>query len=313
MASRLKTEPELIPWSAVRALDAQTTAGWVSQPLLDLVRRELPFSVSGSHEPPPGAATVVVIGGGTMIDRAKLWRRAASPATRLVAVPSLWGSGAEASPVALRSEGGRKVAEMDAALLPDQRAIWPELARHVPPDAARWGCGDVWSHALEAFFSPLAGEELRAEAAAFLREDLLPQPLAAHPRWYELAARACALQARSGVGLVHGAAHELEPVLGEAWGHARLCSALLGPVMRFNASQSAKVRALIEQWGLPWGDILRRLDDLAPPADFAALAPLLQAHWGAIVRHPLTRINAALVRPDAAPQLQAAAVHEPAS
>ena len=45
--------------------------------------------------------TLIVIGGGTLMDEAKIWRAHNAPGIRLIVIPSLWGSGAEVSPVAV--------------------------------------------------------------------------------------------------------------------------------------------------------------------------------------------------------------------
>jgi len=267
-----------------------------------MLQRELAFPLVDSSQSPAPCDTLVVIGGGTLIDRAKLWRSRAQPDRRLIAVPALWGSGAEVSPVAVETVGGRKLAAMGEHLLPDDYSVWPALAEVVPPDAARDGYGDVWAHALEAMFSPLANDALRQEIAVFITTRLLPAPFEPSPAWFDLSADACALQARASVGLVHGIAHELEPVLASEgagrWGHARLCSVLLWPVMRFNAASSARIRELIGRFGLPWQQVLDKVRNLYDEDRFGRIMPLLETHWMSILRNPLTRTNGALVRPD---------------
>lgn len=298
-STSLPEQPE-IPWGEVRHLPP-TTLAWVSKPLHAVVAEVLPFRiVESSAMPPGGVERLVVIGGGTLIDRAKYWRVQASPSTWLLAVPSLWGSGAEASPVVVHTEGGRKRVAIADAFRPDARAVWPELARSVPLQAARAGFGDVWAHALEALFSPLAGAALQEEIATFLRDELLPQPFEPAAAWYRLSATACALQSRASVGLVHGIAHELEMPLaagGLPIGHAALCATLLWPVMSFNA-RSPKVQATIARFQLPWEAVCERLRQLHDAGTYLSLLPYLQTHWHAVLRQPLTRTNGALVRPE---------------
>ena len=89
---------------------------------------------------------LVVIGGGTLIDETKVWRLEQSPELTLIAIPSIWGSGAEASPIAVRNRGGKKDIRVDKKLLPDARAVWPELAATISPERVRFACGDSWSH-----------------------------------------------------------------------------------------------------------------------------------------------------------------------
>lgn len=271
---------------------------------MPLLRAELPLRICDSGSTPPaGIPVVVVVGGGALIDHAKLWRLTSSGTTRLIAVPSLWGSGADSSPVAVFERDGKKVAELDQRLLPDARSVWPTLTAHVPAAAARHGWGDVWSHALEGFLSPLATDKLRGQMAVFIRDQLLPTPLQPLAQWFDLAAEACWFQSQSGVGLVHGVAHELEPqareTLGSDFGHAHLCSIMLWPVMRFNLSRGDKVGHLFEAHGLGWSDIDARIRELHDPQAFARLLPLIESRWTSILRHPLTRTNGVLVRPDA--------------
>lgn len=291
-------------------LPASGTVGWASHAVVGLARSNVGFDVIGPDaEPPAGIRTLVVIGGGSLIDHAKLWRRDRSPATRLVAVPSLWGSGADASPVAVRTQDGRKVFELAESLRPDARATWPELAAHVPPALARAGYGDTWSHALEALFSPLASEALRARTADFIRTSLVDAAFEPDPAWFDRSAQAGAFQAASGVGLVHGIAHVLEPV--STLGHAQWCSLMLWPVIRFDLAHSAKVRDIVAALGLPWSRVDARIRELHDAASFDAALPLLRQHWRAILRDPLTRINAALVRPDSLAFFEERRFHEP--
>lgn len=291
------TDPVVLDWSRVCALSGAGCVAWVSAVLVPAAARLLRVPVIGSRdEPEPGLERLVVIGGGTLIDRAKLWRRERSPATWLCAVPSIWGSGADASPVAVRTEGGRRVPIMAPDLVPDARSVWVELAARVPHDVGRWGYGDVWSHAVEAFMSPLATRMIRDEIASFVLERLLPQAFEPDSTWFDLAAEACALQARSGVGLVHGIAHELEEA-GSDFGHARLCSTYLWPVLRFNARINSSAGDLASSHGLNLSTIEECCRALFDESDYRSRLPLLTARWMEVLRNPLTRINSSIVRP----------------
>lgn len=254
---------------------------------------------------PSACDLLVAIGGGKLIDRAKWMCKApalsGAAATPLIAIPSLWGSGAEASRVVVLDDHGRKTIHVDDRLLPDARAIWPELAETVPPALARDACGDTWSHALEGFASPLASDSLRAELASLMRT-MLALPLDTDARWFEPSARACAGQAASSVGLIHGIAHTLEAPLiaahpGAGWGHARLCATFLWPVLRFNLESSDKVRTIANAHGLDFDAIARVARNLFNPAAFSQALPLLTEHWRSVLRDPCTRTNPVLVRP----------------
>jgi alcohol dehydrogenase class IV len=294
----LTSEQTVLTWDDVKALPPQETAAWVIAPLARWAASELACPVIPQDaEPEAGLRRLVVIGGGAIIDQAKLWKRDRSPGTWLCAVPSLWGSGAEASPVAVRLEAGSKAAHMAPELRPDARAICPALAESVPADAARWGYGDTFAHVVEGFLSPLATDELRGEMAGFMRDRLLPQPLTPAPEWFELSALACALQARAGVGLVHGIAHVLEPCTA-GFGHARICAAFLFPVLAYNVSRGPKVPSLCGQHRLDLDQLLGRARAIFEPADFDTLLPALEAQWMSVLRHPLSRINCTVVRPN---------------
>jgi alcohol dehydrogenase class IV len=251
---------------------------------------------------PREARTLVVLGGGTRIDEAKLWRRDERAELRLIAIPSVWGSGAEVSPIVALSRAGKKHVVVDPALVPDERVIWPELADELPEWRARDACGDVWAHAIEGFFSPLATEELQAELAALLRH-LATLPLGKDARWFEAGARACAAQARASVGLVHGIAHVLEGALAgtdpaRRLGHARLCSTFLWPVLALDRSASGELdRRLAAHWLAP-ELLLEPARALFDERAWKAARPALETNWRAILRDPCTRTNGALVRPD---------------
>ena len=263
-------------------------------------RLDLP-RVEAFDDVPADARALVVVGGGTLIDEAKLWRRHRRPALQLVAIPTVWGSGAEASPIVAVNRDGKKHIEVDEALCPDARAVWPELAKELPEWRARAACGDAWSHAIEGFLSPLASDELRVEGAELLRH-LLTLPLGNDPAWFEASARACALQARSSVGLVHGLAHTLEgPLTGvhaaRPFGHARLCALFLAPVLALNRETSSQLDELAGRHGLGADELLCVARELFDAEDFDLAAPALEEHWPTVLRDPCTRTNSALVRP----------------
>ncbi|HED66932.1 MAG TPA: iron-containing alcohol dehydrogenase [Planctomycetes bacterium] len=260
-------------------------------------------SVAGLSEVPASARRLVVLGGGAMIDEAKVWRRETRPDLWLAALPSLFGSGAEASPVAVLNRDGVKKIEVDERLLPDVRVVWPELLEDLPPARLRAAAGDALSHALEGFLSPLADEELRGSLAEILA-GLLALPLAPDPDWFEASAAACAAQSRAGVGLVHGIAHQLEGRLagerdgaGFAFGHAKLCSLFLAPVLAFDRAHSPKLAELAVLHGIDLAVLETRAWQLFDGEDYSRCLPALEANWRAVLLDPCTRTNSVLVRP----------------
>lgn len=254
-----------------------------------------------AQAPGHGAQWLIVVGGGSLIDEAKALRQN-RPGLKLVAVPSIWGSGAEASPVIVLSRAGRKEIRIDPLALPDAIVYLPELSQTVPPERQRQACGDCWAHALEGFLSPLAAPELR-EALAGIIGRLLALPLSFNEQWFELSALACAAQSRAGVGLVHGIAHTLEAPLREQqpeknWHHARFCSTFLAPVMSLNQASSDKWNQLLAEYHLPEPEIWKVLHALFEPDSFRAALPLLRREWRQVLRDPCSRTNSVLVRPD---------------
>ena len=123
--------------------------------------------------------------------------------------------------------------------------------------------------------------------------------------WFEPSARASEAQGRASVGLVHGIAHTLEGPLaaeppagdGEPYGHARLCSLYLHPVLALNRELSAKFDELTAANGVDGAAVLRVAAELFDSAGFAATLPALEAAWKDVLRDPCTRTNSALVRP----------------
>jgi alcohol dehydrogenase class IV len=247
------------------------------------------------------AEWLVVVGGGGLIDEAKAFRES-RPGLKLVAIPSIWGSGAEASPIIVLSRAGRKTIKINPAARPDAVVYWPDLSESVPAERQRAACGDCWAHALEGFLSPLASPGLRDALARVIRR-LLALPLSYDPQWFELSALACAGQSLAGVGLVHGIAHALEVPLREqqperGWHHARLCSTFLDPVMRLNQAGSDQWNQLLTEHRLPETEIWTILRALFEPDSFRAALPVLRQEWRGVLRDPCSRTNSVLVRPD---------------
>jgi alcohol dehydrogenase class IV len=276
---------------------------WVSPSVFEQVSGKLGVPVVD-----PGSSlgdecdTLIVVGGGTLIDRAKVATKDRYPPLRLIAIPSLWGSGAEASPIVVLDSDRTKEIRVDPKYLPDERVIWPELAASISPQRARHACGDCWAHALEGFLSPLADTALRKELAALMRQ-MLDLPLANDPRWFELSARACNGQSRSSVGLMHGIAHTIEGPLRVVdpeggWGHAAMIANVFYPVLDFDQRTSTRCDELAKEYELDLAAIRAVGQSLFDGESYDRLRPLIVEHWKQILRDPCTRTNCALVRPN---------------
>jgi len=277
-------------------------AVWSLDFLRETVTALYPLKAIRENEtPPPGLETLLVVGGGVLIDRAKHWRATQSPYTKLFVIPSIWGSGAENSRIAILNEGGKKSFFIGTEYLPDVRAVWPKLIEGIPDEFIAYACGDVWAHALEGFLSPVGTDETRAELADVIK-GIVDLPIGKDTAWFEFSARACAGQAASSVGLVHGIAHTLEVVLRDnnpkrAIGHAGLCSIFLWPVLSLNMKHSIKIHEQINVAGLDKERIVEIVKSFYDEAVFRELMPVLEEHWRTILRETSTRTNSMLVRP----------------
>jgi alcohol dehydrogenase class IV len=283
--------------SELARADLGTTRVWAAASVADRIRGLARRWTFGKVGEPLDCDTLIAVGGGALIDEAKAACRGDKRVT-LVAIASLWGSGAETSPVVVLSRDGKKHIRLDSHFLPDIVVTWPELGETVDGERARRACGDVWAHAVEALFSPLASTELRRELAELIGL-MLEMPLAYAPGWFELSARASALQARASVGLVHGMAHTLEMVeAAPRVGHAALSATLLAPVLDFDRRGSTWGDRLAES-GLSEDRLAGVAGHLHEPRLYGALVPFIQREWRTILRDPCTRMNGTLVRPDA--------------
>jgi len=250
----------------------------------------------------PATKDVVVIGGGTLIDEVKVWRWKRRPDVKLYAAASIWGSGAEASKIAVLNRETKEI-YVDDKLRPDVRINWPELGETVSAELARDACGDAMSHAFEALVSPVASDAIRAEAAKTLNR-MLTLPLAYNTEWFELSAKACELQASSSVGVVHGIAHVLEMgalttgTVTPGLTHAHLCSTYLLPVLDYDNSKSEKVKQILEKQGVADFELRARFTQLHDAAFYQTLLPKLEKSWTAVVKDRCTRTNPALVTMD---------------
>ena len=258
-------------------------------------RWDVPLVPTGTL--PAGTATLVACGGGKLIDAAKAVAKRRPEPLVLVAVPSMWGSGAEASPVVvLDRPDGTKDITTDPAQLPDDVVLWPELTETVPADRRRWGAADVWAHAVEAAASPLGDPVLRAELARIIGELTALDPVDGDAgTWLRLSGRSCAAQSRAGVGLAHGIAHVMEPQL-PGWGHARIVAAVLPAVLRRTGADSPRWNETAATHGLDATAIAAWLETLTTPEDTSAVLDALPEHWPTVLRDPCTRMNGYLVR-----------------
>jgi alcohol dehydrogenase class IV len=292
------------PVLSAAQLAASTTPGtalWAVDSVRNAVARAIPCRVLGdANDIASNVETLIAAGGGTLLDEAKFLRKTLYPGVRLIAIPTIWGSGAENSPVVVLNRGAGKEIHFDPSFLPDAVVYWPELLCSMPSWRARYACGDAWAHVIEAFLSPLASTATRRSAAALIGE-MLELPLSLDSGWFRASARACALQAVSSVGLIHGIAHSIESALSaeyspDTWGHSRLCSTFLLPVLSLNMDISTKPRDLCGEYSVDLDAVLRTARCLFEPHSYLQAVPKMIELWPRVLYDRCTRTNCGLVR-----------------
>ncbi len=166
--------------------------------------------------------------------------------SRLVAVPTIAGTGSEVSPAAVLTVDGRKVTLVDYTLVPDMAIVEPKLTLTMPPHMTADTGIDALTHALEAAVSIFASPY----TDAFCMQALI-LILEALPRAYadgsDLEARTAMANAATIAGLAFsnafvGVNHALAHAVGARFGiaHGRANGIFLPHVLRYNASLPSK-------------------------------------------------------------------------
>jgi alcohol dehydrogenase class IV len=247
---------------------------------------------------PNSFGTLIVVGGGALIDEAKL--KSIDCDFKLIAIPSVWGSGAEVSAIAVFEENGIKDYLFDEKMLPIAYSSISGIANSLPEHLVRYGCGDTWSHALEGTLSPLGNNATRITGSALMTE-MLDIGVKLDERWFQLSADACLLQSQTSVGVIHGIAHTIEPILKSNlpnvdWGHARICSNLLWPVFSQFILKSEKWNTFTSEFDISVSEISSTFKFLFNDDDYDTIKGHIIEAWPQILRHPLTRTNSSLIR-----------------
>lgn len=221
---------------------------------------------------------VVGIGGGSVMDTAKAvagiipntgeaqeyfyGRAFEEPPLPVIAVPTLFGSGAEVSFNAVLTDLGTmtKRSLRDPRLLPRTAVVDPELGRTAPQDQTVYAALDGLTQAIEAFVSQNANcfsDLFAREAAARFGQALsgisrgFPRKKVLEDLAYGSACGGVAM-ASARLGAVHGLAHPVGAFYNQP--HGRVCAALLPAFMRFNLPAAAgKYAVLAGATGLDTG------------------------------------------------------------
>ncbi|GAB3118825.1 bifunctional acetaldehyde-CoA/alcohol dehydrogenase [Streptomyces calidiresistens] len=223
--------------------------------------------------------TIIAFGGGSPIDAAKvMWllhehpevsfadakekffdiRKRAFPfptpgaRTRLVAVPTTSGTGAEVTPFAVISDpaAARKYPLADYALTPNVAIVDPELTTTLPPEVTADSGFDALTHSIEAYVSVYANDYTDGLCLQAIRlifgnletcvRDGARQPVA-RERMHNAATVAGMAFGSAFLGMVHAMAHTLGHTFGIA--HGRTNAILLPHVIRHNGGVPTKLSA----------------------------------------------------------------------
>ncbi|MCI4367836.1 MAG: iron-containing alcohol dehydrogenase [Thermoplasmata archaeon] len=204
--------------------------------------------------------TIIAVGGGSAIDTAKgVWVGFASPetplgeitplleldlrrTTRMIAVPTTGGSGAEATwTVRFRSDDGTAGVEMSSReLVADWALLDPSFTLSLPPKATAEAGAELIGLALEAlasewanpFSDALARSAIAASLPALPRAVRHPDNVDARSTLLHSATMAGMAAANSQVGVAQALAQSLGDVFPIPYG--RLVAALLPYVLEFN-------------------------------------------------------------------------------
>lgn len=183
--------------------------------------------------------TIVALGGGSAMDCAKAMAYFSGMKVRLVAIPTISGSGSEVTDFAILTHNGVKHPLVDPRLRPEVAIADTDLVATLPPTLVADGGFDVLTHAIEAYTA-----RNHAPISDALAKDAFRTAFQALPASFsgERAAREAVHMAatmaglaftQAGLGLCHALAHALG---GEFHiPHGRLNAILLPAVVRCNA------------------------------------------------------------------------------
>lgn len=166
---------------------------------------------------------VIAVGGGSVIDVAKLIKR--SLHLPLVAVPTTPNTGTEVTPYAVVTRQEQKVAENDPHLLPEMVVLDSIFLTSLTLKKLGPMLIDIYSHAVEGFFSRMANPF--TDAMAKMCIEMLTQniegQLLTKPFWKTMQVTGLVgglCQAGASTGMAHALAHFFGPKLGISHGDA---------------------------------------------------------------------------------------------
>lgn len=204
--------------------------------------------------------TVIALGGGSVLDLARLaWDRIKRETIgkwnlpKWILVPTIHGSGAEATTTAVYFESGKKIAKVDADFLARQVILDGNFLRSITHDRLEIQSCDILAHAIEAYLSILQGyltEEFSISAIRTLyRIGREGDMSSADPDLVFKASFFAGLAAGNrSTGMVHAFAHSVA-ALGVP--HAAGVGLALGPALRFLREKGMLKPELLEVADIP--------------------------------------------------------------
>jgi len=199
--------------------------------------------------------TVVALGGGSAMDCAKAMAYFSGLQTRLVAIPTTSGSGAEVTDFAILTHAGIKHPLVEERLRPEVAILDSDLLASLPPSLVADAGFDILAHAAEAVVATGAGAVTDALAKDAFSVAFGALPASFHGNTtvrqsiHTAAAMAGMAFSQAGLGLCHAMAHALGGLFHVP--HGRLNAILLPAVIDCNAyGAGAKYAALARAAGL---------------------------------------------------------------
>ena len=183
---------------------------------------------------------IAALGGGSAMDCAKAMAFFSGLKPRLIAIPTISGSGSEVTDFAILTHGGVKHPLVDAGLRPEVAILDSDLVAKLPPALVADGGFDVLTHAAEAYVASNRSPITDALAKDAFRTACLSLPDSfagrqdARAAVHTAATMAGLAFTQAGLGLCHALAHSLGGQFHIP--HGRLNAILLPAVIRCNAS-----------------------------------------------------------------------------
>jgi alcohol dehydrogenase len=215
---------------------------------------------------------LIALGGGSTIDFSKLcWALIENPSltieeiikpfsitkresAQFIAIPTLFGSGAEASSAATFTKAGQsnKSIALSHTFIPDQVILDSLLASDIPQELIISGIFDALTHAIEGYVSPIQNDLVKKytfETIKVLVEELdnisnqKPTTLESLDNIAYASYWAGIIQNHCSTGLAHSIGHQLT---GLNISHAKGVASFLVPVMKLNSQSSNAYDQLAE-------------------------------------------------------------------